>query len=258
MAFKSASGKVLTLLKACLPDNAFIQKRLLIEEILELQSYRELKVYEPALDLFTQYYGKASLCELSFEKLQGIKEAIPFANELLPALVGLKNHGNVAILKPEDRPDFYSKDSLECLMQKISGQVIGKNVTNLSDSEIMLLFDPETVVDPVPYVGQIDEMYSNAVSDGLIIVLADRKYCIPQNLVDDCQNDLSDKITRCNQELKRLNRINAISRLHRIMLSFIVVLVVTILLKILGTAIYGYSVSFAAFFLVAVVFIIWG
>lgn len=149
MAMKSSTGKLFMLLSSMGEDDDFVNKTILIEEIMNMPEYREIQLITGFEDTFNNYYSYKKLNDNDIEKLEEIKECISFSEKVITKLKTAIFYGNGYILDEKDIPDFHSLISLKDLYNKLDTDNLKFNKTNINETNFMAIFLESTIKDDI-------------------------------------------------------------------------------------------------------------
>lgn len=167
MSLKSSVGKLYMLLSACIPENEFVKKQLLVSEILEMNEYLQLKYSIGNQELFKKQCTEECFQTLSIEELIIIKENIPLFLDLMRTLYMAIFYGNGWTLKADDAPNILSVFSLKKLEIKLDISNVSVNSTNLTQDNYLIIFEDSTIKNSEIPISQL-------IQDG-------KKFCIDGN-----------------------------------------------------------------------------
>lgn len=196
MVAKGSIGRLYLLLSACMPDTESIKKRQIIEEILESKEYRQLSIYEPAMQIVTDNYSRGSLLNLSLEQLEQIPECIILTQKLIPQIINCIKYGQAYDYSENDIPDFYSIDSLRELTEKsiITGI---ENITNIDEKNFIQIFNSNTTKDIDNLMDQLDfSDFDNLESQ---LYLSGKLYCISGTVIQQKRQQVNDLLAEIEQ-----------------------------------------------------------
>ena len=170
------------------------------DKIQKSSDYKKLSVYPPLKNVFDEHYSRLVLEDDDINtlnaKMQAIRFVLPAAEKLQKAILG----GNAWDLVPEDKPDFTSEDSLKGFMDKlVCSEDIDEelyNVTNISENDILKIFDESTIRDAnaLFYYADVkdltktnDEIIQNISNDGYY-------YCIEPSSIYEAKRSIDREI----------------------------------------------------------------
>lgn len=166
MALKSSIGKIYLLLASCIPKKEDYAKNVKIYSILEMDEYRQLCTYSSVKSWLEINYSFDKLIALSIDELDIIISNLPLMLEIIDNLIIAVQFGNGWNLKKTDEPNLLIESSLKILLSKIDIINLVPNNCNISEDEIFMIFNDETI--------KINsELTEKMISLG-------RKYCIKQ------------------------------------------------------------------------------
>ena len=185
----SSVGKLYALLTACKPDNAKIQKRLLIIEIMEMSQYKSLYAYKGAFSVMRDWYSENKLQEASYEQLKEVKQIIPFIEDCIRKLNDVVNYADVRVLRTLRKPDFYNAASMKNLYELVTNLPnSGVNITNLTEDNIWDIFSEDTIYSLDNYknlktVNNLDKLEIRITEK-----FKNETYCISANEISEIRN----------------------------------------------------------------------
>lgn len=190
MALKTATGKLYTLFSACFPENVDVKKNLLIEKIVGNEKYRALCVYEPMSDYIRKNWSKEQLKTMTYDGLCELEKVVPIIQDTVDLLIKSISYSNAWELTYDDKPDFTSYESVSNLKNKLENEVVGRNITNITQANYMDIFSERLIsnVDEIMDCFTIEQM-QNAENE-IVRTISDRPYCIPYKAVEDRQREI--------------------------------------------------------------------
>jgi hypothetical protein len=189
VAMKGAVGRMYLLLSACLPDNEYVLRRRVLEEITESSEYRQLLNFSFVSKIVSEKYSKAVLATLNLGELHSVQPCIPLLQTFFTTLSNCIHYGEAWKLTELDMPDMYSAASLEKALQKI--QIIGtsENMTNIDETSILRIYDHSTIKDVDTFLSNFDYQQIDSLTTAIPSVIGKRLYCLNAS-------ELQDKIAR--------------------------------------------------------------
>lgn len=259
MALKTSTGRLYMLFHACLPQNEKVEKRLLVSKITESQDYNELASYEPAKTVYEEHYSRDKLVGYDENTLKEAEKAIPLIVPAIQKLINAIRYGNGWSLTPEDKPDFMSSESINGLTEKLIENQGDENVTNISDTDCLKIFDAKTIK-------KVGDMISNLRLNDLPNLKEILKsnaggsmYCFDASAVNGIKEEFETQINDINRESFELKHRMSWFRLMKLGVAAIALLLflfVALTLDLIsGTALAG---ALILIFVLIVLYIILG
>lgn len=192
MELKTSSSKVFALLSACLPNDQTVQKRLIVDNILELPEYRMILAL-PCYPVLEKYYGLDALMNCSLSALKSMDKIVAFIPNLVMHLENAVQYGEAWKLTSRDEPDWYSLRSLESLDGKLTTDTYAENVTNLTSATILDVFSDKVVKKPDTVLEKWTVQDCDQIDQALTNYHVEKQYCLPRK-VFELQKEYCDKM----------------------------------------------------------------
>lgn len=190
---KTSTGKLYTLLSACKPDSAKVKKRLLITEIIEMQEYKALQVYQGAAATMDDYYSPDKLQEATYEQLQQVKEIVVFLEDCIRKLYETICYGDVRQLNRLKKINFFDAQSMRELYQLVLKQKkTGINITNISEYDVWTIFSSEAILSLDSKLDLFDSTDIEALEIQISEKLKEEIYCISASEIAEKRNAYRD------------------------------------------------------------------
>lgn len=244
MALKTSTGRLYMLFNACLPQNKQVEKRLLVDKISESLDYNEIASYEPLSSFFKENLAQDVLVTYDNKKLQETEKVIPEIIPLAKKLTKAIKYGNGWDLKPEDKPDLMSLESINILADKLIENSGDENITNITEKECFQIFDKNTEKTAQNVVTQVTVGELDNIREVLGKTISNKYYCINANDVDGVKNNFQQKIAKIKEETFTLKRKKTWRKLAKLAAVAIGLLIMGFLISTLGL-IYGSGASIA-------------
>lgn len=202
MATRTSTGRVFSLLTACLPENETIKKHLIVEKISEQKEYRmllELPCYQAHLK---SLFCPDVLLKLGKKQLKEVNEAIGEIPELILSLERSIQFGNAWALNADDVPNFYDATSIRNLKKRIKQAAPSENVTNISGKDVLSIFTNQVIKDPTDILKQWTISDIGSINESIDRYTDGRLYCLPKDIFEE-QRQL---VEECNAAVATVNQ----------------------------------------------------
>ncbi len=251
------SYAILSLISECMPEDQDLYQKSMVEEIISMPEYLEIKNRKAFSSVFFKYYTYDTLKKMSISALKSAKNAVKILPEVITELSYCVKNGYGSKLTSNDKPDFYSDESLINLINKIKN-CTDKNHSNIASENLLALFETTTIRSPNELVKKLPYMHTDNIQEELNKILKDQCYCISADGTNDIIASIKENITEKENRI-RLNNLN-IFKFKLIKISIILALLfVPVILLFFGFIQLIHLISLELIILVLAIFYwIWG
>lgn len=248
------SLKLLSILAACDTNDAELAYENKIQKILHSVDYRELQHRSVFSAEFEKSFSENQLRKYDIKKLDSIMNVLPVVAECLEDILYSLKNGDAPSLTAVDRPEFTDIDSLEQLSDKLQ-KASGKNYSNISDSEFMMIFD-ETTVKSIKDIFNSLPYDCNDYKSAIDALLINKKYCISENEIKEYEVGFDSQVNRINEEIDAAKKEKRLHRLKKPLIGIFCVFL-PMILSVLTGAMSNDAEAFSTVLIFILVVIYW-
>ena len=254
----SKTSDLLALLSECQPSNEKIKHVALIENIKDMDEYKELACMKAYQEIYKNFFVPEKLEMMQGDKLVNVKSAIAVLPEVMQDLIFSIKNGNGNKLVKTDIPDFYSLESLKAFQDKISTSN-GVNITNIEPENCMRIFEETTIKSS-------DEIFYNlpfnsqGSKEDIERILSNSYFCVDQNEINNLEQKYQDQMAELRNERKLIKKGWVNRLLIRIALWMLASLIPLTVNVMIGGTISGAALTYSTIiiFLLGIIFVIGG
>jgi len=151
---------------------------MLFNQIIGSHEYTLLRERKAWRSIYERYYARSIIAGYDTPRLEMIQKAVKILPDLLSELIYSIGYGCGPKLTPADKPDFYDLPQLEALKGKIEGDSKGKNFSNISASEFLLLFEDNVIKSAEDVLMMLPAGAEYKSADDISKALPNIKFCI--------------------------------------------------------------------------------
>ena len=207
------SLKLLSILAACDTGDTELAYESKIQKILHSVDYRELQHRSVFSAEFEKCFSENHLRKNDIKKQDSITEVLPVVSECLEDILYSMKNGDAPSLTSADKPEFTNIDSLEQLSDKLQ-KATGKNYSNISDNEFMVIFD-DTTVKSIKDIFNDLPYDCNDYKSAIDALLIGKKYCISENEIKEYEVGFDSQVDKINQEIDAAKKAKRSHRLKK-------------------------------------------
>lgn len=246
--------KLLSILSSCLPEDAELARESRIARIVQSKAYRDLQARDSYRKIFNEYLSQQKLEGYSPEELQKLEEALPSLADFLQNLIYSLTNGICPTLKDSDRPDFFDRDALEDMADRLD-EGNGKNYTNIDPADCMMVFDAGTVKS---IKDRFTELPANCQDYGeaLATLFGNQKYCIPESEIKSMEAAYDEAVAEMLDEAQAGKHRAFRHKMLRLLICLIFMLIPWFIGRLTGGMSMGMSI-FATIGMLIVGIVVW-
>jgi len=225
--------KLLSLVSLCLPEEDELKRYVIIALITGSSEYAELRDSKGFIHVFKEHLAPKILSLYDLKKLGEVTHAVRILPSVLSELKQSIHNGNGHKLSSDDMPDFCDADQLKRLTHKLERGSKGQNLSNIGESEFMLLFhdtvikSAEKVFLELPSESKCDSV------DAIISAFPNSKFCISRDEILKMQRKMNDSSAEHTKKVAKQNE----TRVARILIKIaaaILLVATPLVMRMLG------------------------
>jgi len=215
--------EILRLVSICAPEDMLLRRDMLIAQIARLPEYTILREKREFRSLFEENFARGVLESFRYdvERLKKVFVAVEILPTVLSKLIRSIQFGCGPNMSSYDKPDFSDPNQLLELLDKIDSDTSGKNISNVEDSEFMLLFGNTVIKSAEDLFLALPLETKWDSPDALVKALPDVKFCVNRNEFEEVFKNANKMLLEFERDKKRQKE----EKLGRLLLKIALVMI---------------------------------
>ena len=225
--------RIISLMSLCQPHDDELNHYVEITKAISSNEYSKLLAKKENMPIINEYFSFEKLFKLDELDLKKSKAALKILPSVLEMLVESIKYGGGPMLTSAEKPDFSDPIQLRSLSKWLMDNRNKQNLSNIKDSEYMLLFDDNTIKSAETVFMQLPSSVTDITDDVISNVFPNKKFCINMDELNEFKSQ-KENLIQNSKTIKDYMRKTIFSRFFIKVSLILVFLAIPLVLSMFG------------------------